>query len=98
MSLERALLNSLQSIGAVVRRRAVLPRRASFEQIRKILRTVYKVSRRGEDHFCTLFFSYVPTFDRIASAFVSSSNLPRHLLKRFIKCLYIHISLSVCTP
>ncbi|XP_033351701.1 uncharacterized protein LOC117234512 isoform X1 [Bombus vosnesenskii] len=46
MSLERALLNSLQSIGAVVRRRAVLPRRASFEQIRKILRTVYKVSRR----------------------------------------------------
>lgn len=56
MSLERALLNSLQSIGAVVRRRAVLPRRASFEQIRKILRTVYKVSRRGEHHFCTLFF------------------------------------------
>ncbi|OAD52258.1 Retinal guanylyl cyclase 2, partial [Eufriesea mexicana] len=46
ISLERALLNSLQSIGAVVRRRAVLPQRASFEQIRKILRPVYNVSRK----------------------------------------------------
>ncbi|XP_043529595.1 uncharacterized protein LOC122539063, partial [Frieseomelitta varia] len=46
MSLERALLNSLQSIGIVVRRRVLLPHRASFQQIRKILRTIYNVSRR----------------------------------------------------
>ncbi|XP_076752601.1 retinal guanylyl cyclase 2 isoform X1 [Xylocopa sonorina] len=47
MSLERALFDSLQSIGAVVRSRAVLPYRASFEQIRKILRALYNVSRRA---------------------------------------------------
>lgn len=52
-SLERALLNSLQSIGIVVRRRVLLPHRASFQQIRKILRTIYNVSRRGESFFPT---------------------------------------------
>ncbi|XP_026671236.1 uncharacterized protein LOC108627232 isoform X2 [Ceratina calcarata] len=46
VSLERALLNSLQSVGAVVRRRAILPYRATFEQIRTILRSMYNVSRR----------------------------------------------------
>lgn len=46
MSLERVLLNSLQNTGAVVRRRAILPHQASFEQIRKILRSVYNVSRK----------------------------------------------------
>lgn len=58
MSLERVLLNSLQNTGAVVRRRAILPHRASFEQIRKILRSVYNVSRRGESFlfFYLIFF------------------------------------------
>lgn len=58
MSLERVLLNSLQNTGAVVRRRAILPHQASFEQIRKILRSVYNVSRRGESFlfFYLIFF------------------------------------------
>ncbi|KAK1126533.1 hypothetical protein K0M31_004166 [Melipona bicolor] len=68
MSLERALLNSLQSIGIVVRRRVLLPHRASFQQIRKILRTIYNVSRRvtvlclptsDEDGFITRVLSEI---------------------------------------
>lgn len=61
MSLERVLLNSLQNTGAVVRRRAILPHQASFEQIRKILRSVYNVSRKGE----FLLFFYLIFFFKI---------------------------------
>ncbi|KAK9293807.1 hypothetical protein QLX08_011361 [Tetragonisca angustula] len=45
-SLERALFHSLQTVGIAVRRRVLLPRRASFQQIRKILRALCNVSRR----------------------------------------------------
>ena len=59
-SLERALFHSLQTVGIAVRRRVLLPRRASFQQIRKILRALCNVSRRGQSlfhfHVCKLPF------------------------------------------
>ncbi|CAK9802664.1 Retinal guanylyl cyclase 2 [Anthophora quadrimaculata] len=45
-SLERALYNFLQSMGAVIRHRVTLPHQATFEQIRKTIRAMYNVSHR----------------------------------------------------
>ncbi|XP_053981020.1 uncharacterized protein LOC128877602 isoform X2 [Hylaeus volcanicus] len=46
LSLERALLNALRSVGAILRFRVILPYRASLEEVRRILRPTYNVSRR----------------------------------------------------
>ena len=48
MSLNGALLNAFRGIGVALRYRVILPYRAPVEEIRKILRPMYNVPRRGE--------------------------------------------------
>lgn len=87
MSLERALLNSLQSIGIVVRRRVLLPHRASFQQVRKILRTIYNVSRRvtvlclptsDEDGFITRVLSEIDIAQQSSNSMWNSMTVIVH--------------------
>lgn len=47
-SLDRAVINAFRRIGVVLRYHLILPHRATLEQIRRILRSVHSVSRRGK--------------------------------------------------
>ncbi|XP_078039827.1 retinal guanylyl cyclase 2 isoform X2 [Augochlora pura] len=46
LSLDRALLNALRGIGAILRYHVILPYHASLEEIRKLLRPTHNISRR----------------------------------------------------
>ncbi|XP_076640642.1 retinal guanylyl cyclase 2 isoform X3 [Halictus rubicundus] len=45
-SLDRALLNALRGIGAILRYHVILPYHSSLEEIRKLLRPTHNISRR----------------------------------------------------
>jgi len=47
-SLDRAVINAFRRIDVVLRYHLILPHRATLEQIRRILRSVHSVSRRGK--------------------------------------------------
>ncbi|XP_020277564.1 retinal guanylyl cyclase 2 isoform X2 [Pseudomyrmex gracilis] len=46
-SLDRAVIGTFRRIGVVLRHHLILPHRATFEQIRRILKSVHNVSRRA---------------------------------------------------
>lgn len=56
-SLDRAVINAFRRIGVVLRHHLILPHRATLEQIRRILRSVHSVSRRGK--YARLILLYV---------------------------------------
>lgn len=47
-SLDRAVINAFRRIGVILRYHLILPHRATLEQIRKILKSMHSVSRRGK--------------------------------------------------